>query len=55
MHSAIVTATIYHPPSSDSNEILEYLIASMTGVENLYPGCGLILAGDFIRLDIKQF
>ena len=52
--SCIVTATIYHPPSSDDNEILEYLIASLTRVESLYPGCGLILAGDFNRLDIKQ-
>ena len=34
--SCIVTATIYHPPSSDDNEILEYLIASLTRVESLY-------------------
>ena len=52
--SCIVTATIYYPSSSDDNEILEYLIASLTRVESLYPGCGLILAGDFNRLDIKQ-
>ena len=62
----IVTATVYHPPSpspppppppapsSDDNEILEYLSASLTQVESSYTGCGLILAGDFNRLDIKQ-
>jgi hypothetical protein len=34
----------------------EYLIkiASLTRIESLYPGCGLILTGDFKRLDIKQ-
>ncbi len=50
----IVTATAYQPPSSDDNEILEYLSASLTQVESSYPGCGLIFAGDFNRLDIKQ-
>ena len=52
--SCIVTATFYHPPSSDDNEILEYPIASLTRVESLSPGCRLILAGDFNCLDIKQ-
>ena len=48
----LVTAAIYHPPSSDDSEILEYLSTSLTWV--YFPGCGIILAGDFNRLDIKN-
>ena len=50
----LVTATFYHPPSSDDSEILEYLSTSLTWVESHFPGCGIILAGDFNRLDIKN-
>ena len=50
----LVTATVYHPPSSDDSEILEYLSTSLTWVESHFPGCGIILAGDFNRLDIKN-
>ena len=42
-------------PSSltDDSEILEYLSTFLTWVESHFPGCGVILAGDFNRLDIK--
>ena len=50
----LVTATVYHPPSSDDSEILEYLSTSLTWVESHFPGCEIILAGDFNRLDIKN-
>ena len=50
----LVTATVYHPPSSDDSEILEYLSTSLTWVESHFPVCGIILAGDFNRLDIKN-
>lgn len=51
----IVTATIYHPPSADDTEMLEYLSTSLTDIEGLFPGCGIIIAGDFNRLKIQTF
>ena len=50
----LVTATIYHPPSSDDSKILEYLSTSLTWDESHFPGCRIILAGDFNHLDIKN-
>ena len=38
---------------SDDSEILEYLSTSLTWLENHFPGCGVILAADCNRLDIK--
>ena len=49
----IIAATIYHPPSASNNIMLEYLSKTLTTVEGLFPGCGIILAGDFNHLDIK--
>ena len=43
----IIAATIYHPPSASNNIMLEYLSKTLTTVEGLFPGCGIILAGDF--------
>ena len=34
--------------------MLEYLFKSLTEIEGQYPNCGLLLAGDFNRLDIKS-
>lgn len=48
----IVTATVYHPPRANDINMLEYLFKSLTDIEGLYPGCGIILAGDFNHLNI---
>jgi hypothetical protein len=50
----IITGTLYHPPSSDNNVMLEYLAKSLTDIEGHYPGCGIILAGDFNRLIVSR-
>jgi exonuclease III len=52
--SSIITGTVYHPPSADAKSMLEYLFKSLTEIEGQYPNCGLLLAGDFNRLDIKS-
>ena len=33
--------------------MLEYLSKTLTTIEGHFPGCGIILAGDFNHLDIK--
>ena len=34
--------------------MLEYLAKSLTDIEGHYPGCGIILAGDFNRLNVSR-
>ena len=34
--------------------MLEYLTTSLTTIEGLYPGCGIIVTGDFNRLNISR-
>ena len=52
--NCVVTACVYHPPSSNDTEILEYLSDVITRAEGLFPGCGIIIAGDFNQLDTKH-
>lgn len=49
----VIPACLYHPPSSNDHEILEYLFDCLIKVESLYPGCAIIVAGDLNKLDIK--
>ena len=52
--SCIFAAAIYHPPEADKTSIRHHLFQSLTSVEARYPNCGLLIAGDFNRLDIKD-
>ena len=52
--SCIVIGVIYHPPSVDDCEMLNYLSTTLTTIESDYPGCGLILSGDFNRLKVNR-
>ena len=48
----VVAATIYHPFFNDSardTALLDYLSATLTTVEGEFPGCGILLCGDFDR------
>ena len=49
----VITACVYHPPSSNDNQILDYLFNSLAKVEGLFPGCAVFMAGDFNQLDVK--
>ena len=50
----VVIGTVYHPPSADDLVILNYLITSLTAIEVLQPGCGVLLAGDLNRLNVNR-
>ena len=52
--NCVVTACVYHPPSSNDTEILEYLTDAITRAEGLFLGCGIIIAGHFNQLDTKH-
>ena len=52
--NCVVTACVYHSPSSNDTGILEYLSDAITRAEGLFPGYGIIIAGDFNQLDTKH-
>ena len=49
----VILGCVYHPPSANDHEILDYISESLIKVEGLYPGCAIIIAGDFNKLNIK--
>jgi len=50
--NSIVVGTLYHPPSASDPAIMEYLIRCLSAIESCYPNCGILIAGDFNRLQI---
>ena len=53
--NCVITACVYHPPSSNNTKMLECLSDAIPHVEGLFPGCGIIIiAGDFKQLDTKH-
>ena len=52
--SCVITGTVYHPPSVDDKRIVDYLLKSLTEIEGRHPSCGILLSGDFNRLDVNR-
>ena len=53
----LIAGVIYHPYFNDSYRdaaFVNYLSASLTSMEGEYLGCGLLLCGDFNRLNIPR-
>ena len=53
----IVSGTVYHtlyPNGSSDAAMIDYLISSLTTIEGRYPDCGILLSGDFNRLNISR-
>ena len=53
--TCIIIALIYHPPCSDCHSIINNLFQCLPLSESLYPNCGIIIAGDFNRLNVGSF
>ena len=51
--SSIIVGTLYHPPCASDPEIIEYLMKCLASIESRFSNCGLVIAGDFNRLDTK--
>ena len=52
--SCIIIANVYHPQTDkgvSDPEILHYLYDSMSTIESHFPNCGVLITGDFYRLD----
>ena len=52
--SCIVLRIIYHPPNNDNSAILDYLWQSLSSIESRFPNSGLLIVGDFNRLNTKR-
>ena len=52
--TSIVVGMLYHPPSASDPAIMEYLIKCLSSIESCYPNCGILIAGDFNRLQITR-
>lgn len=51
--TSIVVGTLYHPPSASDLAIMEYLIKCLSTIESRFANnCGILVLGDFNRLDI---
>ena len=56
--SCIVVANVYHPQTecgASDAEMLSFLYESMSSIEARFPSCGILIAGDFNRLDTSGF
>ena len=51
--SSIIIAACYHP-SADDSLFLDHLIQSLIQIESRYPNSGLIITGDFNRLNVDS-
>ena len=53
IHSIIV-GTVYHPPNADNTEMLKYLMETLSFIESNCVNCGIIILGDFNRMNVKR-
>ena len=47
-------AIVYQPPSANDTDMLNYLSNSLSLVESSFPCCGLVLLGDFNKLNTAR-
>ena len=51
--SCLIIGIIYHPPQDDDASFTEHLISSLDTALNKYPNAGIMLVGDFNRLNYR--
>jgi hypothetical protein len=50
----LVCGVLYHPPSANDERMKSYLFSGLQKIESNHPNCGIVLAGDFNRLNIAN-
>ena len=45
---------VYHPPTADDEQMINYLINTLSEIESSVPNAAIILAGDFNCLNTAQ-
>ena len=51
---SIIIGTVYHPPSAVDALMLDFLSKNMSSIEARFPDSGIILLGDFNKLDTSR-
>ena len=51
--SCLIIGIIYHPPQDDDAIFTEHLISSLDAALNKYPNAGIMMVGDFNRLNYR--
>ena len=52
--SYIIVGVVYHPPTADDQQMMNYLINTLSEIESSMPNAAIILTGDFNRLNIAR-
>jgi hypothetical protein len=52
--SCIIVGSIYHPPSANDRNMIDFLTEQLSLIESTYNNCGLILFGDFNNLNCHR-
>ena len=52
--SYLVVGVVYHPPTADDEQMINYLINTLSEIESSVPNAAIILAGDFSCLNTAQ-
>ena len=50
----IILGVLYHPPSANDHLMINYLLECLTCIEVQFPNSGIIIAGDFNKLNITR-
>ena len=52
--SNIILCNLYHPPGADDELMINYLFESIVTVETKFPNGGIIISGDFNKLNVRS-
>ena len=50
----LIVGTVYHLPSADNSDILDYPSNCLSLLESRFPNCGLFILGDFNKLNVSR-
>jgi exonuclease III len=51
--SNIILCNLYHPPGENDQSMINYLFESLVTLETEFPNSGIILSGDFNKLNVR--
>ena len=50
----IILCNLYHPPKGNDQDLINYLYESLTTIEARFTNCGIIILGDFNKLNLSR-
>jgi exonuclease III len=52
--SCIILCNLYHPPKGNDQDLINYLYEALTTIEIRLTNCGIIILGDFNKLNLSR-